>query len=78
MGKTRVLVYDMSDITPGPMVDLYAGEFTVYNEGMSYARWLSQLYMAGSTRVTVWNENGGSGYFSNGNFTAQENYNYPT
>jgi len=78
MGKTYVYVLDLNTGATGPVGDQSIAPFSVYNEAMSYAEFLSYLYMDGSTRIVVWNHSGGSGYFQNGNWTDVENRNYPS
>ena len=78
MGKTIIYVRDGDESAQTPHTD-NIWEFAVYNEAMSFAKWLDYHYISGSNGdVFVWNYDGGSGYWRNSNFTSIENSNYPS
>jgi len=77
MADTYIYVRDDSGTTTAPEGDSFIGPFQVYNEAMSYARYLSTNWMQAASYVNIWNHDGGSGYWKAGSWTAQENTNYP-
>lgn len=55
--------------------------FSNYNEAMSFAKWAVKTSLVANVYVSVWNYNGGSGYWSgtggSANFNPVSNYNWP-
>jgi len=79
MGKTYLWIRDGDSSSPEPSGDSGPIEFSVYNDAMSYAKFLSvRNVVSGSTLLSIWNYDGGSGYWINGSWTALENSNYPS
>lgn len=53
-------------------------DFADYEEAMSYAKWMSILYISSAGgRIIVWNYNGGSGTWTSGVWAPQPNNNWP-
>jgi len=79
MSKTILWIRDGDTAAAYPVGDSGPMEFAVYNDAMSYARWMSvQTLVSTNTLIAIWNYNGGSGYWLNGAFTSVENQNYPS
>jgi len=76
MGKTYVYIFDST--APHVHGDNAITPFSVYNEAMSYAKFMSNNWTTNPAYVIIWNMDGGSGYWRSGAFTSQENTNYPS
>ena len=51
--------------------------FSNYSEAMSFAKWSSIREFAGDIYASIWNYNGGSGHWYNGDWTPSPNTNWP-
>ena len=79
MGKTYIWIRDPDASVPEPTGDSGPIGFNIYNEAMSYAKWLSsQAFVSSQTLISVWNHDGGSGYWLNATFYSLDNDNYPS
>jgi hypothetical protein len=75
MAKTYLWIQDSTAASPDK--DTTPISFDVYNDCMSYAKWISTREMLQDVLVFVWNIDGGSGEWNDGSFTSIENTNYP-
>ena len=76
-GLTYIYVIDRGEGVPQPTSDVMQS-FADYNEAMSYAKWIGSTQLGTNAYVTVWNWNGGSGYWLDTTFSPTANTNYPT
>lgn len=77
MNKTLVWIRDSSGGAQGPEGDTGPAFFNVYDDAMSWAKFMDH-YWIGSGQIVVWNKNGGSGFWEDSVWTATENKNYPS
>jgi len=76
--KTILWIRDGDSGSAYPEGDSAFLEFQVYNDAMSYGKWLSTSWLQTNAAVLIWNYNGGSGRWLAGSFIAAENDNYPS
>ena len=62
MGKTYLYIQDIDPTSSAPTSDTVVS-FSIYNDAMSYAKWLTIRVFGSNGVVRVWNSTGGSGYW---------------
>ena len=77
MANTILWILDPDQTTESPTSDSGPFSFPIYNDAMSYAKFLNYR-VSSSLTVWIWNHDGGSGYWRGGTWTARENMNYPS
>ena len=75
--SNNTIVWFQDNVPGSPELSTTPIFFDVYNDAMSYSRWVHQQGIHHDYRVYVWNYSGGSGYWHSNTFTSIENINYP-